>query len=269
MPSTQASDVAPNVAATVDVLVPCYNEERTLPASIPALRDFLASDAFPYGWRITIGDNASSDRTPDVARELTERYPGEVFYVRSAEKGKGRMIKEGWLASESDILAFMDADLSTGLEHFPDLVRAVAIDGYDVAVGSRLMRGATVERSLKREVLSRGYNLIVKALFMARFSDAQCGFKAIRRDAAHQILPLVRDTGFFFDTELLVLAGRLGYRVTEIPIGWVEGEGSTVKVGDTILANLGALVRLRLRSVKKSHVREARRIRLARNSNEQ
>ena len=231
--------------ASVDVVIPVYNEEKALPKSIPVLREFLASEAFPYEWRILIADNASIDNTPAVGRQLEDRYGGEVEYVRIERKGRGFALKQVWLESPADIVSYMDVDLSTGIEDFPKLIGAIAEKGYDVAIGSRLHRKSRVTRSLKRRVLTRGYNSIIKAMFLTRFSDAQCGFKAMSRDAAQAILPLVEDNNWFFDTEVLIIAEKAGYRVRDVPVRWIEDTDTRVKIGATVAEDLRGLWRLR------------------------
>lgn len=226
--------------------MPVYNEERSLPVSIPVLRDFLSGPQFPYEWRILIADNASIDNTPAVGRELAAGNPGQVEYVRIERKGRGYALKQVWMASPMEIVSYMDVDLSTGLEAFPALIRAIAEEGYDVAIGSRLARGSRVTRSLKRRILTRGYNTIIKALFFTRFSDAQCGFKAVSRQAARRIIPLIEDNNWFFDTELLILAEKMGYRVRDVPVHWVEDKDTRVKIASTVGEDLRGLLRLRL-----------------------
>jgi glycosyltransferase involved in cell wall biosynthesis len=229
----------------VDVVVPVYNEEKDVPANVPVLRDFLASDQFAYGWRIIIGDNGSTDDTPGVSRDLETRYPGEVVYYRATGNGKGRVIKESWLASEAEVVSFMDVDLSSGLDAFPKLIRSIAEGPYDVAIGSRLHPKSKVERSFQRRTLTWGYNTMVKTAFGVRFNDAQCGFKAASRAAAQRLLPLVEDVAWFFDTEFLILAEKLGYRIKEVPVSWVEDEHTSVKLANTIMSDLAGLWRMR------------------------
>ncbi len=231
--------------STVDIVVPVYNEERALPQSIPVLRDFLSGPDFPYDWRIVIGDNASIDNTPAVGRKLAEESGGKVEYVRIERKGRGFALKQIWLASPSDIVSYMDVDLSTGLDAFAPLIRSIAEEGYDVAIGSRLARGSDVTRSIKRRVLTRGYNTIIKAMFFTRFSDAQCGFKAVSRRAAQRIIPLIEDNNWFFDTELLILAEKMGYRVKDVPVRWIEDTDTRVKITSTVTEDLRGLWRLR------------------------
>ncbi len=231
---------------SVDVVVPVYNEEKALPESISILRDFLAGDAFPYEWRIVIADNASIDNTPAVGRRLSKEHPGEVEYVRIERKGRGFALKKTWLESPMDIVSYMDVDLSTGIEAFPKLIGAIAENGYDVAIGSRLAARSRVTRSLKRLVLSRGYNIMIKAMFFTRFSDAQCGFKAVSHKAAQRIIPLIEDNNWFFDTELLILAEKMGYRVKDVPVKWLEDSDTRVKIAATVTEDLRGLLRLRI-----------------------
>lgn len=232
--------------ATVDVVVPVYNEEEALPQSIPTLVEFLSGPDFRHQWRIVIADNASTDRTPEVSKHLEEQYGADrVKYHRIERKGRGFALKEVWGLSDADVRTYMDVDLSTGIEDFPALVEAIASGKYHVATGSRLARKSRVVRSLKRTVLSRGYNLIIKAGFQTRFSDAQCGFKAISREVAKRLLPLIQDNNWFFDTELLILAEKSGYRIKDIAVRWVEDPGTTVKIGSTIAEDLRGLVRMR------------------------
>jgi glycosyltransferase involved in cell wall biosynthesis len=230
---------------SVDVVVPVYNEEKALPKSISILRDFLAGDAFPYEWRIVIADNASIDNTPAVGRRLADTL-GEVEYVRIERKGRGFALKKTWLESPMDIVSYMDVDLSTGIEAFPKLIGAIAEKGYDVAIGSRLASRSRVARSLKRRILTRGYNSIIKAMFFTRFSDAQCGFKAVSHRAAQRIIPLIEDNNWFFDTELLILAEKMGYRVKDVPVKWLEDTDTRVKIAATVTEDLRGLLRLRI-----------------------
>lgn len=232
--------------ATVDVLVPVYNEEQDIPRNIPVLCDFLAGPQFPHDWRVTIGDNGSTDSTRDVSLRLTEEYPDRVSYFSASGRGKGRVIKEAWLASNAEIVSFMDVDLSTGLAAFPALIAAITEEGYDLAIGSRLAAQSQVRRSPVRRVLTRGYNTIIKTMFATSFSDAQCGFKAASRDAARRLLPLVKDVAWFFDTELLILAERLGYRVMEVPVTWTEDERTSVRLVSTVAQDMRGLFRMRL-----------------------
>ena len=234
---------------TVDIVIPVYNEERALPEAIPRLRAFLSEPAFPYSWRIVIADNASVDDTPNVGRKLADEQADDVGYVRIEKKGRGRALKQTWLASPMDVVSYMDVDLSTGLEAFPPLVRAVASEGYDVAIGSRLAKGARTTRSLKREGISRIYNMVIRLSMGTHFTDAQCGFKALSRAAADVLVPAVENNHWFFDTELLVIAERRGFRIKEVPVEWREDTDTRVKVVATMIEDLKGLARLRLRGI--------------------
>ncbi|MGN6635660.1 MAG: dolichyl-phosphate beta-glucosyltransferase [Oryzihumus sp.] len=227
----------------LDVVVPVYNEEQALPACVRRLAGHLHA-TFPYPFRITVADNASTDRTWEVALGLAAAMP-EVSAVHLDQKGRGRALKAVWSASEAPILAYMDVDLSTDLDALWPLVAPLMSGHSDVAIGSRLARGARVVRGAKREVISRAYNLILRAALGARFSDAQCGFKAIRADVAAELLPLVQDPTWFFDTELLVLAERSGLRIHEVPVDWFDDPDSRVAIVQTALDDLRGVRRVR------------------------
>lgn len=226
----------------LDVVVPVYNEENTLAESVSRLHRHLR-DQFPFSARITIADNASDDRTPRIAAELAERLD-DVRVVRLGQKGRGRALRAVWSTSEAQVLAYMDVDLSTDLAALAPLVAPLISGHSDLAIGTRLGRGARVIRGPKREIISRCYNLILKSTLAARFSDAQCGFKAIRADVAQRLLPHVSDNGWFFDTELLVLAERAGLRIHEVPVDWVDDPDSRVDIVATAAADLRGIARL-------------------------
>lgn len=231
---------------SLDVVVPVYNEERDLPKSIACLHQFLQNNMASYRWRIVIADNASTDGTLELARQLARQYPG-VDFIHLPQKGRGRALRQAWLGSDADIVSYMDVDLSTDLATLPPLVKAIAEEGYDVATGSRLMRGSRVTRSFKREAISRIYNLMIKAMFFTRFHDAQCGFKALSRKAVQELVPLVQNQRWFFDSEILILAHQRGYRIKEIPVTWREDPGTTVKIAHTAAEDIRGLLRLRFR----------------------
>jgi len=230
---------------SLDVVIPVYNEERDLAPSITKLRDFLAQSC-PYRWRIVIANNASTDRTLEIAQALAEQYPGQVTYIHLDEKGRGRALKRAWLASTADVMCYMDVDLSTNLRHLMPLVEPIFAGHYHIAIGSRLMPGARVTRQLKREVISRAYNLIIKLMFpRRRFSDAQCGFKALSQKAARDLLPHIKDDRWFFDSELLLRAEQCGYAIWEVPVEWIEDLDSRVKILPTAIEDLKGLWRVR------------------------
>jgi glycosyltransferase involved in cell wall biosynthesis len=228
--------------AVLDVVVPVYNEQTDLPRCVRRLHAHLTR-AFPYSFRITIADNASTDRTLAVAQELAHDLP-RVRVVHLPQKGRGRALAAVWSTSDAPVIAYMDVDLSTDLGGLLPLVAPLISGHSDVAIGSRLARGARVVRGPQREFISRSYNFILRTVLGVRFSDAQCGFKAVRRDAAQQLLPLVEDTGWFFDTELLVLAERTALRIHEVPVDWVDDPDSRVDIVATAVAGLKGVARV-------------------------
>ncbi|MEV8511063.1 glycosyltransferase [Dactylosporangium sp. NPDC051484] len=231
-----------NAGAVLDVVIPVHNEEADLGPCVRRLYQHL-TQGFPYPFRITVADNASTDATRAVATALSVELPGvEVLHL--PEKGRGRALKRAWSASDAPVLAYMDVDLSTDLNALLPLVAPLLSGHSDLCVGSRLARGSRVVRGPKREFISRSYNRILRTALSARFSDAQCGFKAIRRDVAEQLLPMVEDTDWFFDTELLVLAQRAGLRIHEVPVDWIDDPDSRVDIVATAVADLKGIVRL-------------------------
>ena len=229
---------------SVDIVIPAYNEEKDLPRCIAVLWDFL-NEHLSYRWQIVIADNGSIDKTLTVAQALSQQYPG-VACIHLDQKGRGRALRRAWLESKADAVSYMDVDLSTKLDAFPTLINALD-EGYGVAIGSRLMRGSKTTRSPKREFTSRAYNLLIRMMFYPGFTDAQCGFKAVRRDAVQDIVPYIEDNAWFFDTELLLLARRRGYRIKDVPVEWVEDPGTTVKVAKTAWEDIRGLLRIRFR----------------------
>ena len=226
----------------LDVVVPVYNEEGDLANSVHRLHRYLEEN-LPFTARITIADNASTDETPRIAAQLADELT-DVRMVRLEQKGRGRALQAVWSTSDAPVLAYMDVDLSTDLAALAPLVAPLVSGHSDLAIGSRLARGSRVVRGAKREVISRCYNLLLKSTLAASFSDAQCGFKAIRADVAAQLLPHVADTGWFFDTELLVLAQRSGLRIHEVPVDWVDDADSRVDIIATATADLKGIARM-------------------------
>lgn len=227
----------------LDVVVPVFNEEKDLEPNVRRLHAHLR-DTFPYPYRITVADNASTDRTPAIATRLAAELP-EVASLRLPEKGRGRALRAAWSGSRAPVLAYLDVDLSTGLAALLPLVAPLISGHSDLAIGTRLAPGARVVRGTKREVISRCYNILLRCALSVGFSDAQCGFKAVRREAAERLLPLVRDGEWFFDTELLVRAERAGLRIHEVPVDWVDDPDSSVDIVATALADLRGIARMR------------------------
>jgi putative flippase GtrA len=240
---THGEPAAPALpAARIDIVVPVHNEQAALQDSIRRLHEFLSHE-MPYAWRIVIADNASTDATLAMARALAFELE-HVAVLHLSRKGRGRALRTAWTGSDADVLCYMDVDLSTDLRALLPLVSSLVCGHSEVAIGSRLAPGARIVRGPKREIISRGYNLLLRHVLRARFSDAQCGFKAIRADAARTLLPQIQDQGWFFDTELLVLAQRRGLRIHEVAVDWIDDPDSRVDIVSTALADLHGVVRL-------------------------
>ena len=230
--------------SSVEVVVPVYNEAGTLEPSIRRLHGFLVAN-LPFAWRIVIADNASTDRTWEIAQRLGHELGG-VDAIHLEEKGRGRALRAAWSASDADVVCYMDVDLSTDLRALLPLIAGLISGHSDVAIGTRLAPGARIARSRKRELISRAYNLVLRLVLRARFSDAQCGFKAVRAQVARRLLPEVKDESWFFDTELLIRAQRHGLRIHEVAVDWVEDPDSRVDIIQTAVDDLRGIARLLL-----------------------
>jgi glycosyltransferase involved in cell wall biosynthesis len=241
-PLTLEAHAGRRLTANVEIVVPVYNEERTLEASIVRLHDYLTAH-FPLSWVVTIADNASQDRTWGIACRLTNELD-RVQAIRLQEKGRGRALRAAWLASDAPVVAYTDVDLATDLDALLPLVAPLLSGHSDIAIGTRLARGARVVRGPKREIISRLYNLLLKATLGNQFSDAQCGFKAVRGEVAKRLVPIVEDNGWFFDTELLVLAEHYDLRIHEVAVDWIDDPDSRVDLVPTAVADLKGIWRL-------------------------
>ncbi len=235
------------MAATVDIVIPVLNEEAALPVCLEKLYVFIERHP-ERNWRVVIADNGSTDRTTEIASELAAQY-NNLSVSRLDQRGRGRALKQAWSDSDADVCMYMDVDLSTDLQALSPLISAIADEGYEVAIGSRLTRGSeVVDRTLKREITSRGYNILIHLLFpFPGFKDAQCGFKAVSRRAADNLIPLIKDNALFFDTELLLLAGKSGYGIKEIPVHWEDDPDTRVKIASTAWEDVKGLLRLRFK----------------------
>ncbi len=228
---------------SVNIVLPVYNEEAELAGSVGTLVRFLKKSLTDFTWHITIADNASTDHTLRVARSLTDKFPG-VSLIHLPQKGRGRAVKHAWRMDSYDYLAYMDIDLSTDLKHLPPLLHALE-RGFDIAIGSRNTAGARVfGRSLLRSITSKGYIVLIKLFFWVHFTDAQCGFKAVSHNVVTDLMPKIRDNEWFFDSELLIVGEKSGYRIYEEPVSWIDNPGSTVRVMKTAMGDLKGLWRL-------------------------
>ncbi len=252
---------SPGPPAELEIVVPVFNEAQQLAASITSLRTFL-DRSFPLSTLVTVVDNASTDDTWNIAHGLASSLPG-VRALHLDQKGRGRALRAAWTASRAPVVAYMDVDLATGLEALLPLVAPLLTGHSDVAIGTRLAPGAHVVRGARREIISRTYNLLLRMALGVHCSDAQCGFKALRRDAAAEVLPLVEDQAWFFDTEVLVTAQRLGLRIHEVPVDWVDDLDSRVAVAHTAWLDLRGVARLMGPSARRRVSRARRALRRA------
>lgn len=225
------------------IVLPVYNEERDLPKNLPVLYAFAAQYLVAYDWRIVIAEQASTDATLARAQHLSRAY-SRVFFFHSDQKGRGGALKEAWRTFEADYYSYTDIDLSSQLQYFPELFRALD-KGFSIAIGSRLSKESKVrDRTPLREIMSRAYNLMIRMVFKTRFVDAQCGFKAITKEVVKKIVPYVKNNNWFFDSELLILAEKAKFTIKVVPIEWRDDPNSTVRVLKTAWEDIKGLLRL-------------------------
>lgn len=228
----------------VEITIPVYNEQVELEEHLSILHDFCQKNLTNYDWYITIADNASTDNTPIIGATLEKKFP-RITLFRLEQKGRGRAVKRVWSASKADICVYMDLDLSTDLSHLPHILTALE-KGYDIAIGSRLAKGAKVEgRTFLRELTSRTLNFFfIQLFFQTHFTDAQCGFKAVTKNVVENLIPKIQDNGWFFDGELLIVGEKMGYKIYEEPVHWIDNPGSTVRLVSTITGDIKVMWRL-------------------------
>jgi len=228
----------------VAVILPAYNEEKTLEQSVNRLYDFTKGE-----YDIIIADNNSTDLTAKIAKELCNE---RIFYNFVEEQGKGAAIRNTMLKEEFDydIYAFMDVDLSTEIDALPRMIREVET-GFDIVIGSRYIEGSDTKRTFKRELISRSYRFLFNRLFQTYIMDPQCGFKAFNRNVRDNLLPDIKDNGYFFDTELLIKAYSQ-YSIKEIPVTWNEHPDSSLNLLKDAPKFLYQLMKLKLEITRKT-----------------
>jgi len=240
------------VKKTLDIVIPVLNEEKILADTVQELVAYASENLSEYNWRILIADNGSTDTTNTICLTLSKQEP-KVSFTRLEKRGRGRALKQAWINSDADIVSYMDVDLSTDLTALPSLINAIENENFDIAIASRLSnRSKVIGRSPLRTIISWGYSAIVQAIFMLHIRDYQCGFKAISQQAANDLIPLILDTGWFFDTELIVIAAKNGYRIREIPVKWVDSPDSRVKIISTAYRDIKGLLRLRFHGLSRA-----------------
>ena len=229
---------------SIDVVLPCYNEISVLRSSVERTLQFF--DTAPqYKWHIVIADNGSTDRTDELARTLAVENE-QVSVIAIPQKGRGHALHQAWTTSSADIVTYMDVDLSTRIEHLLDLVQLIAHSNCEVAIGTRLSKQSKTKRSLKREITSRGYVFLIRLFFPSlSITDAQCGFKALKRTTAERIVPKIKNREWFFDTELLIVAHKEKNTICELPVEWTEDPDSKVNILKTVIEDIRGLIRMR------------------------
>ncbi|MFA5048005.1 MAG: glycosyltransferase [Patescibacteria group bacterium] len=234
-------------AQKVLVVLPVYNEEIILAENTKRTAEFMRASFPTKNFKIVIADNNSSDRTGEIGRKLAEELP-EVEYFFLNRQGKGLAWRQAFQKYQVDIYIVMDSDLAVELEAVKRLVETIN-DGYDLVVGSRFLKQSKLVRSVWRDFVSRTYRFLARKILRTKVSDFQCGFKAINNQVRDRVLPLTKDDGFFLDTEIIVWAEKLGFKVKEIPVDWSEFRNtkrkSTVKVWETTVRYLSQIKQLR------------------------
>ncbi|MBS3088769.1 glycosyltransferase [Candidatus Pacearchaeota archaeon] len=227
------------------VVIPAYNEGETLKKNVEELYNFLKKNIKNYKWKIIISDNASIDKTLEIAKNLVKKYK-KISVVHMNSRAKSLAIKKIWLNEEADIYSFMDADLSADLNYFPQLISGIE-KGFDISIGSRTSKQSVTSRKFKRHITSLTLILMIKILFRMDIEDFQCGFKAINKKIRDNIIPKMKavDHGFM-DTEMLAVANSQGYKIKEIPIAWKDDRKSHNKIIAGILDALKNMIRIRI-----------------------
>ena len=234
----------------VDIIVPVYNEQEILTATIRKLVDtFKPEQEFIY--RIIIADNGSTDNTLKIAKELAKRF-SNVKYLHTPIKGRGYVLRLGWSKSNADILCYIDADLSTNPQYLKEMIKKMVNEGFEIATCSKHLKNSKTTRSLIRKILSLGYCFIVRTMFNSKISDFQGGCKAITKSTIKKLLPLVRDNNWFFDTELLILGEKLNHKILEYPIICIDKRRGKVKILSTIYTFIIKIIELKVRLTKLS-----------------
>lgn len=206
----------------IEFCLPVYNEEKILKANTLYLLDFCRKQLFDFDWKIILVINGSTDNSAAIGEELAENSNGKINCFIVKEPGRGRALKKYWSLSQAGIAAYMDIDLAASLNNIPGLINSIKSGTTDVAIGSRLMAESSITRSFIRELSSQTYNFLSRIILGHKFSDLQCGFKAVRIETFKKISPFIKNDKWFFDTEMIAYAHRLGYKVAEIPVNWSE-----------------------------------------------
>jgi len=213
----------------ISAVIPVYNDRKALTGAIPLSVSTL--EAITPDFELIIAEDGSTDGSAELVRSWMEKDSRVRLFHSDERLGRGRALNRAFLAADGKIVCYYDVDLATDMKHLSTLIGAIS-SGYDISTGSRLLPESRIQRSGGREIASRGYNFLVRVVLGSRLHDHQCGFKAFSRDRVLAIIPSVKDTHWFWDTEVLVRAERKGYRICEFPVVWEQGEKTTVRRHD-------------------------------------
>lgn len=230
------------------ITLPVYNEEKQLYNKTLEIYNFMIKYLSTLDSTILIADNASSDNTAKIGKTLTQKLD-KVEYFFSPIKGRGKILYNVWKKYKADCYVYMDIDLSTDLKHLPDLIKAVLINNFDIAIGTRNKQKSQVKRTFKRTVISKVYIALLKFIFRLKVSDTQCGFKALGPNAIKQLWCRMnpkfwKGSAWFFDAEILILAEKLDLAIQEIPVRWKGSSYTTVSLLNDIKENIRGIFRL-------------------------
>lgn len=220
--------MSPDAPPALSIVIPAYNEEVRLSASLGAIAAFAGS--WPGGAETIIVDDGSRDQTSSIACDYASRNPGVTVLVNKANRGKGFSVRRGFLEASGQIVLLSDADLSTPLGEAPELIARLESMGGGIVIGSRGLENSNVEvhQNPIREGMGRVFNLLVRAITNLPFHDTQCGFKVMTRSLAKPIMERAKIDGFAYDVELLYVARQMGVPIDEVPVTWRNAPGSKV-----------------------------------------
>jgi dolichyl-phosphate beta-glucosyltransferase len=216
----------------LSIIIPAYNEAERIPKTLLDIDHRLSDVAFDY--EIIVVNDGSKDNTAEVVNGMMKMVKKIKLIDNKENKGKGGVVKQGMLSANGDIRLFMDADNSTSVDQFINMMPFFSADNvaYDVVIGSRALKESVLNPSqpLYRQIPGKLGNLFIQILLLWGISDTQCGFKAFKKDVAIKIFSISKINGWGFDVEILALAKKFGYKIKEIPVHWMNDEGSKVKM---------------------------------------